>query len=330
MAFRRFKKRSAFRRKPYRRSYGGRKFSKKARAKSTPRATTFQNDVSLSYRRRPMPRVRKRRYMSFVRRTKAIIAKSVAASFLLVNRYQNAPSAVNKQWNYDGHIVNFAHLQLGAVMPALENPDDILKIHARVVANAADAYASDRFVITGWTATTVVTNTWVSATEPTGTIVEAYYWRAKRDAPLEFMDPTTDYSSTFGGIWTASTRFLVPSVPSGGSSLEVADLGLTPFQGSVLAKYITIYKKTRTMIDGGKTAVFEQRSSKDTYINMPQIKSNGLLGGKTEGIFFVYRGVPNGFGQARAAQMSFSTSIGYTYRLLQLATSFGGENATGP
>lgn len=277
-----------------------------------------------------MPRMRKRRYVSFVRRTKAVIAKAVSPSFLLVNRGGTGTSSGNKQWNYDGHIVMFNQLATNHISN-VNDSDDISKLHLRVSLNAGTTMTPDKFVITGWTAMTTIQNT---AAQGSGNVtqVDAYYWRALRDAPRDFTNGATytvslPLSSTFGGIWTASVDSLASSVPSGGSSMAVSDLGMTPFQGMVLSKYIRIYKKTRTLIEPGKQAIFEQRGSKDVYIDVERNRSAGLLGGKTEGIFFVYRGAPYFEGTAAPTSLAWSTSINYTYRMIQAATSFGGETA---
>lgn len=272
--------------------------------------------------------MRKRRYLSFVRRTKGVIAKQVAPSYILINRTASASSFANKQWVYEGHIVLFNKYPTEFVPPPTLDPfNDIETLETRVTLNAGTTFAPDRFVVTGWTATTTIKNA-TSGTVLPPLIVEAYYWKTLRDTPNDFESGTGSdpYPGYPGGVWTAALEQLAPSVPTGGSTMQISDLGITPFQGPTFAKYFRIYKKTRTVIDWGKTATFEQRSSKDVYIDMKRITNVGSIAYKTEGIFFVIRGAPqDATTGATPVDAAFNTNINYTYRLIQNATSFGGE-----
>lgn len=278
-----------------------------------------------------MPYMRKRRYLSFVRRTKAVIAKSVASSFLLIHRVSRELSLVDKQWVYEGHIIAMNGLPKAAT-PTLQTPNDLQKIAQRVGDNAGLTYQPDKWVITGWSATTVIRN--LGDTEyPSPIKLDAYYWRTNRDTSRDFTNQAGfTYPGYPGGVWTAALENLMSSHPTGGSVLQISDLGLTPFQGPTFAAHFTIYKKTTTTVDIGKSVTFEQRSSKDIYFNAQKYSEVGCIRGVSEGIFFVFRGSPgNGAGgvmvKALPASMGCATTINYTYRYIANGTSFGGETA---
>lgn len=275
--------------------------------------------------------MRKRRYMSFVRRTKAVIAKSVASSFLLVHRASRETSLLNKQWVYEGHIIAMNALPK-ATTPTLQTPNDLQKIAQRVAVNAGLSYQPDKWVITGWSATTVIRN--LGDTEfPTPIKLDAYYWRTNRDTDRDFNNHAGfTYPGYPGGVWTAALENLISSHPTGGSVLQISDLGLTPFQGPTFASHFTIYKKTTTTLDIGKSVTFEQRSSRDIYFNAQKYSEVGCIRGISEGIFFVFRGSPgNGVAgvlcDALPSRIAACTNINYTYRYIANGASFGGETA---
>lgn len=287
-----------------------RNFTKQNAGKSSnPGPITGESDWRSVYKRRPYPRGRRRKWVSFVRKTKSVIAKSLAPSFLVRTRTGPVTTVVGKQ-GWTG-----IHTILGGYGGT--DSTDLSAIQA-LVGNFTPAAAvtldPDRFTVSGYLAETQILN------EGTTTVyVDCYYWRCKRNCPL-----------TVDGIMGAFAQDLssqVPNFPSGGSSLDVADYGVTPFQTQgIFPKSVQIWKKTRMKLSPGGTAQLETRSGKNYYRNREYDKYFSLIAGVTHGIMFCQYGVPTA-GGVSATSLRYLTNVNYTYRVQQVSTSTGGTTS---
>lgn len=283
---------------------------------ANPFPITGEHDARALYRRKRMPRGRRRRWVSFVRRTKAVIQKSLASSFFVALRQAILSSANSKQNAYDGHVA----LQSSTTKT---NWNDIPRIHTRVqeLATAQSPtgtnYFPDKFSITGYLVETQITNTGTSTA-----FIDLYYWRAKRNVAYPF-NAVTSLGLNELMDWAMSTT--QPNFPTGGSTLDRFDYGVTPFQNTVLAKYIQIYKKVRVKLSPGGVTQISQRSGRNHYFNWDYASGQTFIAGKTNGIYMIFYGAPNTTQFVAApADLVFSTNVNYTYQVLQSAIATGG------
>lgn len=284
-----------------------------SKKRSAPFPITGENDARSVYKRRRMPARRRRRWVRFQRKTKAVIAKSLAPSFLVRLRGETLTTVVDKQAWYQGHSVlgmNSSHIYF----------QDGNALNARVAALASGgAYAPDRFIVSGWMCETQVVNNGGSTA-----YIDMYYYRTKKDVPTNFQ------GNLFGSpvaVWDVGNAQIAGNVPAGGSLIDSNDYGVTPFNNSMFAKYVQITRKVRVKLGVGGVTQVETRSGKDYYIAYEDMQGKAMAKWKTEGILMVAYGTPDVLppgSVARSVTLSFSTNVNYTYRLLRTAAVTGG------
>jgi len=255
--------------------------------------------------------------VSFVRKTKAVIGKQLAPSFLILVRTADCSSLANKQ-NY---IVS--HTVLGAygsapLMQDIASIDDRVQAMRPAAAEVGMSLRADKFMITGWFAETQLVN--VSSSTA---YVDCYYWRSVKN----FKDAGDGAGGTgleFGDLWLRTLQLGGSNFPVGGSALDPLDYGMTPFQSATLAQYCRIWKKTRIKLGAGGTAQLETRSGRNYYIDAEYARNYTFLRGKTEGIFMIVYGVPSTTHLSEPVRVLATTNVNYTYRVLQGARTTGG------
>jgi len=297
--------------------------SNQSRAKSNPAPVTGESDWRSVYRRRRFPRQRRRRWVSFVRKTQAVIDKSFSPSFFVATRAATVDTTSNHQSTASIHTI------LGGNNSSVQEGYDIGRIHSLVDNFGSEGqdveWDPERFRVTGWLAETQIVNA-----SPWTVYVDAYYWRTKRDLPVL---SGTDGAS-FGLFLNRQMADTIPNFPTAGSAVDIDDYGVTPYQNARFAKNFTIYKKTRMKLGGGSTAQIEQRSGRNYFFDWKWDRQRGFRAGVTEGIFFIVYGTPgldeaNVFHDlARPSEVHFASNVNYTYRVVRSAVSTAGAQRT--
>lgn len=259
-----------------------------------------------------MPARRRRSWVRFTRRTKAVISKSLAPSFLIRLRGETKTSLSNKQEYYQGHGV----LGMNSGLAAFQ---DGSALQARVGEIATgQLFEPDRFIVSGWMCETQVVNNGTSVA-----YIDMYYYRTKKDVPVPF------FGNGFGSpaaVWDIGNAVMSSNVPSGGSTLDKFDYGVTPFNNSTFAKYIQITRKVRVKLGPGGVTQVETRSGRNYFISWEDNSGKAMTKNMTEGIFMVFYGTPAPLVDtvAQPVTLSFSTNVNYTYRMLQSTAVTGG------
>lgn len=271
---------------------------------SAPGPITGESDWRHVYRRKPMPRRRRKRWTSFRRKVTHIIRKQVAPQFQVFARQQTITAISSQQ------TLSNIHTVLGATGAAPQTTD-ISELFNRALFIAdingiVPTRSNLRLHITGWMCETSIKNN-----EAETCYLDCYYWKTKRDLPSAIAD--------FSALWNASLGDVANNAPvvAGTTSLSTGDYGVTPFQGAQLAKTVNIYKKVRVKIAAGGTCQLEQRSGRDYYRVWSFDEHYSLIRNCTEGIFFVAYGAPNTLNPVSApVNLSLSTNVNYTWRAI--------------
>lgn len=306
--------RSAFKRK---RSFGG-NTANKQRKFANPPLVTGENDWSNVYNRRRMPARKRKPWVRFVRKTKAVIGKQLAPSFLVRVRTGSITAAANKQKGASIHTI------LGG-FSSNQDTQDLSAINDRVqtlqpVVASTFALSGDRFMVTGWMAETQIV---ANSDNATACYIDMYYWRCQRNVGVSTVNPALNTS--IESLWSHDLQNQGVNAPAAGSGLDTDDYGVTPFQTTSFPKYVNIYKKRRVRLGPGATVQVEQRSGRNYYVNVDYTRSLGMIRGMTEGIYFITYGVPTPTNAVSApCTVRFSTNINYTYRFLMNSASTGG------
>lgn len=276
---------------------------------ANPAPITGESDWRRTYRRKRMPRRRRRRWVRFSRKVRHIILKQVAPQFNVVLRQENVTSLSGQQGSSHVHTI------LGAAGDGFTSDISFLTDRALELAitnGVSPAKDNLRIHVSGWMAETQITN---NLTYPI--YVDCYYWKAKRDLPNGI--------NSVESLWEESLADVaaqLASVPPAITPLSTNDYGVTPFQGTQFAKTVRVWKKIRVKLAGGSTTQIEQRSGRDYRRSWSFDEHYSLVRNCTEGILFVQYGTPSnsvieGDGIARATDLSYSTNINYTWRMVQ-------------
>lgn len=283
---------------------------------------TGESDWRSTYRRKRMPYPRRRRWVKFVRRTQAVIDKSLASSFFIRLRRQRVVTVADKQGVSSVHTI-FGNVGISSPLGA-GDLNDLLALTDRVreftttQSTLGLNYSTDKFRITGYLAETQIHNVGNDTA-----YVDMYYWRCKRDvSSSNFMGQAgVDYAQA----WSAALARMQANIPPSGSALDRTDYGITPFNVNGLASYLQIYKKTRVKLSPGGITQIEQRGARNVYYNYEKNLMNGHIQGMTHGIFFIIYGAPTiAFPTAAPVDLMFSTNVNYTVRAMMSTAQTGG------
>jgi len=250
-----------------------------------------------------MPRRRKRAWIKYSRKVKAVIQSSLGSNFFIILRSAVVQNNLNKQAVYNGHTVM-------GLNGAATDTNDVSQIFDRAIAaSLLSQKDSGRLMVTGWMAETQVVN---SGTAPA--YLDMYYWRCTRLVPAAL--------NKFENVWSNALTDMTPNFPIGGSALDIADYGITPFQG--VSRHCQIWKKVRTKLEAGEVTQVETRSGRNYYRMWGFDEEYSMAPRCTEGIFFVFYGVPTttaAFGDT--CTLRFATNVNYTWKVLENAVNYG-------
>lgn len=185
-------------------------------------------------------------------------------------------------------------------------------INADVEGPTAVASQQLKIVVTGWMVETQIVN------ESSNTAyIDMYYWKCKRNNPAS----TTGQPAinSIAQLFAESVEDIAINRPvvAGVNKLTSTLYGVTPFQGSEFAKTIRIYKKVRVKMAPGGVTQIEQRSARNYFISGSFAEKYSMIQGKTEGIMFVFYGVPTATQNPAPVSLRFLTNKNYTWRMYQ-------------
>lgn len=269
---------------------------------SAPAPITGESDWRGLYRRKRMPFARKRRWVTFRKKVKSIVAGQVAPYFNVFVSQSTVTSGINAQTSSAQHTI------LGGAGGDLNELFGIALLNAKSEGPALGSTAAQnlRIVVTGWLAETVITNL-----ETFPVFVDMYYWRCKKDVPTAIGQVNVLWAESLSDI-RANESTTVST-----TTLSTTDYGVTPFQGTQFAKHVQIWKKVRVKLAGGSVTQVEQRSGKNYYRRWNTDEHFSILRGCTEGILFVHYGAPSSVDLvARSAALQVVTNKNYTWRIM--------------
>lgn len=253
-----------------------------------------------------MPRRLRGRWAKFVRKVKHVSTTLQGSRFQVILKTNLVSSLANKQ------AATTVHTVMGLNGSAYTRDVSDLFDRALVETGAA-AKDNLKIVVKGWMIETQVKNYGLN-----DAYIDMYYWRCKKTIPAAIGDSAA--------AWGNGLSDLAPDVPGGGSTLDLNDYGVTPFQSPGFSKTIRVWKKVRVKLAAGQTTQIEQRSGRNYYRAWSHDEEYSM-DKCTEGILFVFYGNPseeNAF--ADPVSLAFATNANYTYKIIDSATNAGGTN----
>lgn len=300
--------------------YGGSGSRTQRGVRHAPGPITGESDYRSVYRRKPMPKRRRRSWVKFTRKVKSVQEKQVAPQFQVIRRSGTAVTGSGGQNISSLFTILGAAGQSGAASNA--ETDDISDMATSALAMAGSTgitvgsntgLTGIRLHISGWMAEVMINNNGTNTT-----YLDCYYWRAKKDVPkdLDNMDKLLN---------RGFSQLNVPLAGAATTALGYTQYGVTPFQCPLFSQCFQVYKKTRIKLGGGGTAQLELRSGKNYYRKMSYDHQFSYVRGASEGILFFQYGTPNTLNPiASPTDISYSVNVNYTWRRMSDDRMTGG------
>lgn len=274
-----------------------------------PGPITGESDYRGVYRRKPMPRRRKRGWIKFTRKVKAVAEKQVAPQYQVLRRNVTIATVANTQ----GGTSLFTILGANGGNQETDDIGDMVSSAFQMAGNQGLETAippvreSIRIHISGWLAEIMI-----NCNGTTTTYLDCYYWRCKKDVPRSFINMGDIFTTGFAQM----SRPIASAGPASSQTMDITDYGVTPFQCPLFSQCIQVYKKTRIKLAPGGTAQLELRSGKNYYRKFSYDSNFSMLRGVTEGIYFIQYGTPQSVGSLTSSptNVSYSVNVNYTWR----------------
>lgn len=265
---------------------GGRQ-QQRGRRVTAGRGVTFQHDVATVYRRKPMPRRKKQKYLRTNRRIQHVIDKSLNTRVILRNGNQLSGSegqgnqTVMEFWLYGlngtdqvangqndvAEIMN-NEFPIDPTIPTFAQPRDAMKI--RFELGVLDLTCCN--------------------TSPAGP-VEGLIPKLEVDVYEMIGLGTYNTFANATAMYTAMAN-QTPTIKAA-EPLTLADRGATPFTFPQSAKYLRIIKKTKYFLSGGQTFTYQIRDPKNRTLQGNVLANNTSFIWKfvTRGVYIVFKPV---------------------------------------
>jgi len=248
-----------------------------------PQANTYQHDTRTRYRRRPMPRRRKKRWVRFVKRVKHVSLSMQPLQIYTTEGVSNQTSSANQGGIYS-RIIGGTQV----------SGNDELKLtfqKAYNLASAADCRPYKLYL------KSICLDVEVTNTGSQPVILDCYTLQIRK---------SYDGASTLHDHWSTSIGEI--SSPAGGGTVSATKTAVTLFDAPNFCSFWRVMKKTEYIIGGGNTITLQMRMPADRYIDGKQIENSpqGLVG-MSKAFFFTWHGVPSNRGGAGAAQFDATT-----------------------
>lgn len=289
--------------------YGGGAITRSRNRGSSGQGVTSQYDRKVVYRKKYMPRGKKRIWKRFVKKTNAVIARNLGTKTVLFNTQLSSTFADNTQqyvvatlYGADGDTdtsVQCGHKDIAQVMfndPETTGP------------NLRTAKVSFQSAVMDITMCNLST---VEAGNNTGSLeIDVYDIQYKK---------AQDALSLNALITSSETN--TPTIAGAGTSITMNTRGATPFEFPDLgSRGVQILKKTKYFLSVGQTATYQMRDPGTYYIQRSEFDDaddNFIRRGMTRSLLILAKGVTT----VNPAEVLKSLQVGvtrkYSYKVNQ-------------
>lgn len=275
---------------------GARYLSSRTRSKNhkkriEPRPVTLHNDYKTDYRKRRMPRRKRRRWTSFKRKVDYIADKKLGLKHWMIT----IPSRINggedasQSWTEELYSVDGStnHKDISDIARFILSSsvfDNQLNPSGSVGISQAKLVTFESANIE-----VVITNTGLSPV-----ILECYHWRCRKDTRQTTLD---GYNNPWGFYQMGFIRQGLPQDPDTGSvaagtTLTANTIGTTPFQSSLFCSHYEIIKREKFTVAPGASVQKALRIPMNRTINIGDLRSIVSRRNMTEGFLFQAQGTP--------------------------------------
>lgn len=248
---------------------------------------TTQYDQSLRYRKKRMPKRKRRRWTSFVKRVRAVELAAQPLQFYGFQRSQRLTGGVNVQ--------TVASAMLGGTTVA--NNDELYQIFQQAYATLNVADAADNIIYMK----SISLDIQLSNVLSTAAIVDVYVLQARK---------VFNTAQSADAQWSAAMLEL--SSPTGGGTVNPGNVSTTLFDAPNFCSYWKILSKKEILLGAGQVTTMQIRNARNKRIDGKTLATAPqALPGYTKCMFFMVRGVPENVTTPRTA----ATDIVWSYQI---------------
>lgn len=254
-----------------------------------------QHDVVNRYRKKRMPRRRRRAWVGFVKKVRAV---ELAAQPLQMYAYQRA-DRVTGLLNTQGY---FSHMIGGTTVA---NNDELYQIFQQAYSTVSVADANDHIIYMKSISLDIqITNTNANA----GCIIDVYKVVSRK--------PTNTATTVHAQYTTALSEL---ASPTGGGTVTSTNPALTLFDAPNFLSYWKIISKKEILLGSGQTTTMQLRNARNKRIDGKILTTNPqALPGYTMAYFYQIRGAPEqsaGVARLAAYDVTFVCQFNIKYAI---------------
>lgn len=285
-------------------AYGSYRRAYTKRSSSGSTAVTQQHDFRQQYRRKAMPRYKKRRWVKFVKRVQAVDFASHASNFV-VRGYKSPNIDVNPTNVANRGAQNITAVGLYGCKTEQSDATivgDVYDIFTEW-ANSANNVESQKLCFTSAVSDIYVTNIGVGTM-----ILDVYHCICKKDMPvvngLNLFD-TSIYQN-------------FPADKTGEAALDSGQAGVSPFQLPYVTTYFKIMDKKKYIISAGQVVTWQQRDPKNRIFGGSQFDFKYAPLSAKAGLTHIWLMVATGPELCTQTKVSYTVSQtrNYTFKVL--------------
>lgn len=258
------------------------------------RVLSTQHDVVNRYRKKRMPRRRRRRWVGFVRKVRAVELAAQPLQFYGLARTERLTGAVNVQ-TYAGYM-------LGGT--SVTNNDELYQIFQQAYNTISVSDAAEHIIFMKSISLDIqLTN---SAT--TGAVVDVYKLLCRKSISTATA-PAAQFTAALGEL----------ASPSGGGTVTTTNASITAFDAPNFCSYWKILNKKEILLGAGQTTTMQLRNAKNKRIDGKVLNTSPqALPGYTMCYLFMIRGAPElnaGLSRLAATDITFGIQYNLKYAI---------------
>lgn len=285
-------------------AYKGYKYLTGTDNSTSGQGVTAQYDRKVVYKKKRMPRRKRRRWARFIKKVNAVTMKTLGTKSVLYNNQLSTTTPGTTQayafvclYGRDG--ASSSGIQCGANdMRLIMNNDPQITTTSKIMVGSAILDVTFTNVSSG------------ANEQQSGIELDIYDIVFRKD------DDSTQFIQM---ITKAETE--TPLIGTTGASVLLSTRGVTPWElPSLLANGVKIIKKTKYFLGSGDCGTYQIRDAKNRILRksyVEQVDDQFIYPGYTRGLLFVHKGVPTPIPANQVTTTQIGVTRKYMYKIMQ-------------
>lgn len=289
------------------------------RRRETNQVVTAQHDLSRPYRRRPMPRRKRRRWTRQIRQFTALTLKHLATRSRVFTYNGSITGNAGEQARIDAVIYGWYGANNTRGLNDMQRIADAELNAQDIASNPGNTQQFEPRPIIMFKSAVMdmtINNVGSSVVE-----VDVYYFYVTRKTAADsVIDAISD------GFQQADT------LTEGGTAMSITSLGVTPFDNPNFLRSHKITQVRKIVIAPGQLSSLlikiPQNKRFNSNLLSTELPANGVFGkpGFTRGMFIIAKGAPSAGSSAQACSLAYSFQNKYHYSILAQSNSMDQYN----